>query len=70
MRLFDCDFVAEHRCAILIGQTGTGKSHLFNALAHTACEKGLSVRFTRALDMLNALTTAQIHGTLDKALKN
>ncbi len=70
LRLFDCDFVAEHRCAILIGQTGTGKSHLLNALAHTACEKGLSVRFTRAIDMLNALTTAQIHGTLDKALKN
>ena len=32
--------------------------------------EGYDFNFTRAIDMLNALTTAQIHGTLDKALKN
>ncbi len=69
LRLFDCDFVAEHRCAVLIGKTGLGKSHLLNALGHTACEKAISVRFTRAIDMLNGLTRAQINGTLDRALK-
>ena len=31
LRLFDCDFVAQHACGILIGPTGTGKSHLLNA---------------------------------------
>ena len=25
LRLFDCDFVAQHGCAIFIGPTGTGK---------------------------------------------
>jgi len=69
LRLFDCDFVAEHRCAVLIGKTGLGKSHLLNALGYTACEKAISVRFTRAIDMLNGLTRAQINGTLDRALK-
>ncbi len=28
LRLFDCEFVLQYRCAILIGPTGTGKSHL------------------------------------------
>lgn len=69
LRLFDCDFVAEHHSAILIGRTGTGKSHLLNALGYIACEKAISVRFTRAIDMLNGLTRAQINGTLDRALK-
>jgi DNA replication protein DnaC len=69
LRLFDCEFVAQHHCAVLIGQTGTGKSHLLNALGYTACEKGISVRWTRAIDMINVLTTAQINGTLEKKLK-
>jgi DNA replication protein DnaC len=39
------------------------------ALGYTACEQGISVRFTRVVDMINVLTTAQINGTLEKALK-
>ena len=26
LRLFDCDFIEQHNCAILIGPTGTGKA--------------------------------------------
>jgi DNA replication protein DnaC len=44
-RLFDCDFVAQHGCAVFIGPTGTGKSHLLGALGYTACEKGISRAF-------------------------
>ena len=69
VRLFDCDFVAKQGCAVFIGPTGTGKSHLLNALGHTACEKGFSVQFTRVVDMINVLTTAQINGTLEKRLR-
>jgi DNA replication protein DnaC len=69
LRLFDCEFVAQHQCAVLIGKTGTGKSHLLNALGYTACEKDISVRWTRAIDMINVLTTAQINGTLEKRLR-
>jgi DNA replication protein DnaC len=69
LRLFDCDFVDKHGCAVLIGSTGTGKSHLLNALGHTACEKGISVRFTRVVDMINILVTAQINGTLERQLR-
>jgi DNA replication protein DnaC len=69
VRLFDCEFIPKHGCAVLIGPTGTGKTHLLNALGYTACERGYSVRFTRAVDMLNHLTTAQINGLLAQALK-
>ena len=69
LRLFDCEFVSQNQCGVLIGRTGLGKSHILNALGYTACEKGISVRWTRAIDMLNVLTTAQINGTLEKKLK-
>jgi len=69
LRLFDSEFVAQHQSAVLIGPTGIGKTHLLTALGYTACERGVSVRFTRVVDMLNGLTAAQINGTLAKALK-
>jgi DNA replication protein DnaC len=69
LRLFDCQFIEQHVCAVFMGPTGTGKTHLLTALGYTACEKGISVRFTRVVDMINVLTTAQINGTLEKALK-
>ena len=70
VRLFDCDFIPRHGCAVLIGPTGTGKSHLLSALGYVACEKGHSVRHVRVVDMINHLTTAQINGLLGKALKS
>lgn len=70
LRLFDCDFIPRHGCAVLIGPTGCGKTHLLTSLGYTACERGYATRFVRAVDMINHLTTAQINGTLGKALKN
>ena len=69
LRLFDCDFIGRHGCAVFIGPTGTGKSHLINALGYTACEREYSVRYTRVVEMINHLTSAQINGTLGKTLK-
>ncbi|MHC4472980.1 MAG: IS21-like element helper ATPase IstB [Planctomycetota bacterium] len=69
LRLFDCDFVENHGNGVLLGPSGTGKTHLLTALGYAACEKGVAVRFSRVVDMINALTTAQINGTLEKALR-
>ena len=69
LRLFDCQFVETFGCAVLIGGTGLGKTHLLTALGYAACEKGIAVRFTRAIDMLNVLTTAQLNGTLERKLR-
>ena len=68
VRLFDCDFIERHGCAVLIGPTGTGKSHLLTALGYTAVERGYCVRHARVVDMINHLTAAQIKGVLGKAL--
>jgi DNA replication protein DnaC len=70
LRLFDCDFIEKHECAVLIGPTGTGKSHLLTALGYVAAERGYSVRYTRVVEMINHLTTAQINGLLGKTLKS
>src|SRR6266436_7262635 len=70
VRLFDCDFIQRHGCAVLIGPTGTGKSHLLTALGYTAVERGYSVRHTRVVDMINHLTAAQINGSLGKTLSS
>ena len=69
LRLFDCQFIQKYGCAVFIGGTGTGKTHFLNALGYVACEQEISVRFTRVIEMINVLTTAQINGTLDKKLR-
>jgi DNA replication protein DnaC len=70
LRLFDCDFIEQHGCAVLIGSTGTGKSHLLTALGYTAVERGHSVRHTRVVDMINHLTAAQLNGSLGATLRS
>ena len=40
------------------------------ALGYVASERRITVRFTRVIDMINRLTTAQINGTLELALKS
>jgi DNA replication protein DnaC len=69
LRLFDCDFIERHDCAVLIGPTGTGKSHLLTALGYMAAERGYSVRHARVVDMINHLTAAQIKGVLGNAIR-
>ncbi|MFL5288064.1 MAG: IS21-like element helper ATPase IstB [Rhodopila sp.] len=69
LRLFDCDFIGRHDCAVLIGPTGTGKSHLLTALGYTAAERGYSVCHTRVVDMINHLTAARIKGVLGNTLR-
>jgi DNA replication protein DnaC len=38
LRLFDCDFIPRHGCAVLIGPTGTGKSQ---PVGYPACHTGM-----------------------------
>ena len=69
LRIFDCDFIERHGNVVFVGNQGTGKTHLLTALGYLACQRGTSVRFTRAIDMLNDLTHAQLAGTLGRALR-
>ena len=41
-------YVKENRHIVIMGPTGTGKTHLAQALGHHACRQGINVRFIRA----------------------
>jgi DNA replication protein DnaC len=45
-------------CAVFTGNAGLGKTHLARALGYAACQKGISVLFTTAAEMVNHLTNA------------
>ena len=66
LRLFDLQFVESFGNAVFLGGTGLGKTHLLTALGYAACEKGINVRYSRVVDMLNSLTIAQQNGMLPK----
>ena len=48
-------FLAEQRNAVLIGGTGTGKSHLAIAIARACMRDGVRGRFYTAVDLVNRL---------------
>jgi DNA replication protein DnaC len=62
-------FLEEHVNAIFIGGVGLGKTHLATALGREACEKGHSVLFTTAVDIVNTLGAAQIARNLRQEIK-
>jgi DNA replication protein DnaC len=43
---------------ILLGDSGTGKSHLLIGLGHAACEQGRKVRYATAAQLVNELVEA------------
>jgi DNA replication protein DnaC len=54
--------------AVFTGHAGTGKTHLARALGYAACQKGLSVLFITAAEMVNRLQHAQKTYNLENEL--
>ena len=67
--LFRLRFIEQKTNVIFLGLVGLGKTHLATALGYCACEQGHSVLFANAIDVVNTLSAAQIHGTLQAELK-
>ncbi len=55
-------FVADQRNAVLIGGTGTGKSHLAIAIARALIRNGTRGRFFNVVDLVNRLETEHRSG--------
>jgi DNA replication protein DnaC len=66
--LFKLDFLDTNTNVVLIGNVGLGKTHIAIALGHIACQRGHSVLFTSAVDIINTLTAAQATGNLKRQL--
>jgi DNA replication protein DnaC len=62
-------FVERGEDIILTGKSGTGKSHVLQALVLTACEQELQVRYTRCADLLDDLHAGLADGTYERRLK-
>jgi DNA replication protein DnaC len=67
--LFRLEFVEQKANAIFLGSCGVGKSHLALALAYQACLSGISVLFTRADELIDALDAAKTGGNIAGAIK-
>ena len=63
--LASCDFIQKKQNVILVGQPGTGKTHLAIALGMKACELGVRVRFSTIQDLAAVLRGALADDTLE-----
>ncbi len=61
-----CEFIDNRENILLVGNPGTGKSHLATALAAQACAKGYRVRFHRVTELVTALIEARDERTLQR----
>jgi DNA replication protein DnaC len=68
LELARCGWVRERANLCLVGQPGTGKTHLAVALGLAACREGLKVKFFTAAALVNALEAAQQQYALDRLL--
>lgn len=59
-------YIANRENVLLVGQIGTGKTHLATALGVAACRQGYRVRFTTAAGLTNELFEAQAAHRLSK----
>ena len=57
--LASCRFMEEKVSVLIVGPCGTGKSHIAQALGHSAIRKGYDVLFTSASRMLAQLHSAR-----------
>jgi len=66
-----CDFIKKRQNVVMIGNPGSGKTHISIALGMKACYSGFNVRFYTAVNLANELAEAvQFHrvSRLEKSL--
>jgi DNA replication protein DnaC len=69
LELSTCTFVGKKENVAIIGPTGTGKSHVAQAIGHRACMAGYTTLFIAAHRLHDELRGARADGSYDKRLQ-
>jgi DNA replication protein DnaC len=59
LELLKCEFLSRKENVLLIGGSGTGKTHLATSIAVEACGQGKRVRFARVTELVTQLLEAR-----------
>ena len=59
--LLECKYIQKAENILLIGGSGTGKSHVALSLAHVALQKGYKIKFYKFSDLARRLLQAKEH---------
>lgn len=68
LHLAEGGYLAKSEPILLLGESGTGKTHLATGLCVAACHQKKRVRFATATGLVNELVEAQHHNQLGRAL--
>ncbi len=70
LQLASCDFIRQSRNVLICGPTGTGKTHLAQALIHAAARQGFDALFTTTHKMLQHINGGRADGTWERRLQS
>lgn len=70
LELARLDFVEHAEDVLINGDPGTGKSHILKAIGLRACERGVSFRYARCVDLIDDLHAGLADGTYPKRLRS
>lgn len=65
-----CKFISEAQNIFLLGPSGTGKSHLAQALGHEACRRGFDVFFYRCHQLFEWIKMGRGDGSYKKRIEH
>lgn len=68
--LASCDFIKNRQNIVMIGNSGSGKTHISIGLGLKACNAGFNVRFYTAANLVNELSESLQLNRLSKFEKN
>jgi len=69
MEIAGLDFVRRKEDLVVTGKSGTGKSHILQAIGLRACQAQMSVRYARCVDLLDDLYAGLADATYQRRLK-